>query len=155
MAALLGRVLLCEREPELRPCGTCRHCARIVTPSAAAAKKDEPRPFHPDFAVLERDLKTSTSADSAREFLRDAHSSPFEARGQVFVFAEAETLSGEAANALLKMLEEPGLGSPRHFLLLDVQWLTPHLAQFGAIEIPRKEYLARLQEALGVDAPFL
>jgi leucyl/phenylalanyl-tRNA--protein transferase len=43
----------------------------------------------------------------------------------------------------------------RHFLLLDVQWLTPHLAQFGAIEIPRKEYLARLHEALGVEAHFL
>jgi len=32
--------------------------------------------------------------------------------------------------------------------LLDVQWLTPHLASLGAIEIPRKEYLARLWEAL-------
>jgi leucyl/phenylalanyl-tRNA--protein transferase len=32
--------------------------------------------------------------------------------------------------------------------LLDVQWLTPHLASLGAIEIPRKEYLARLWAAL-------
>jgi leucyl/phenylalanyl-tRNA--protein transferase len=31
--------------------------------------------------------------------------------------------------------------------LLDVQWLTPHLASLGAIEIPRAEYLRRLDEA--------
>ena len=28
------------------------------------------------------------------------------------------------------------------FVLLDTQWLTPHLLQFGGIEIPRSEYLA-------------
>jgi leucyl/phenylalanyl-tRNA--protein transferase len=33
--------------------------------------------------------------------------------------------------------------------LLDVQWVTPHLASLGAIEIPRTEYLARLAEAVG------
>ena len=30
----------------------------------------------------------------------------------------------------------------RGFVLLDTQWVTPHLEQFGAIEIPRAEYLA-------------
>ena len=34
------------------------------------------------------------------------------------------------------------------FTLLDIQQLTPHTAQFGASEIPRSEYLARLAEAL-------
>lgn len=36
----------------------------------------------------------------------------------------------------------------REFLLLDIQFLTDHLAQFGAIEIPRAEYKARLQQAI-------
>jgi leucyl/phenylalanyl-tRNA--protein transferase len=36
----------------------------------------------------------------------------------------------------------------RGFALLDVQWVTPHLAQFGAIEIPRRDYLRRLHDAL-------
>jgi leucyl/phenylalanyl-tRNA--protein transferase len=36
----------------------------------------------------------------------------------------------------------------RGFALLDIQWVTPHLAQFGAVEIPRKEYLRRLGLAL-------
>ncbi len=74
--------------------------------------------FHPDFQVLERDLKASTSVDATREMLKTAQVSPFEARGQVFVIASAESLTGEAANALLKNLEEPYVTSPRHFLLL-------------------------------------
>jgi leucyl/phenylalanyl-tRNA--protein transferase len=36
----------------------------------------------------------------------------------------------------------------RGFTLLDTQWITPHLAQFGAIEIPRTDYLRRLDDAL-------
>jgi leucyl/phenylalanyl-tRNA--protein transferase len=42
----------------------------------------------------------------------------------------------------------------RSFRLLDVQWLTPHLAQFGAIEVPRKVYLSRLKQALEVECAF-
>ena len=33
--------------------------------------------------------------------------------------------------------------------LLDVQWLTPHLASLGAIAVSRDEYLRRLAEAVG------
>jgi hypothetical protein len=132
-AVELGRTLLCEAAPEARPCGTCRHCRRIAWPAAggggavgaldgAAADAGPPgrseAPFHPDFQVLERDLKTSTSVDATRELMRVAQVSPFEARGQVFVIASAESLSGEAANALLKSLEEPHVSAPRHFLLL-------------------------------------
>jgi len=109
----LARTLLCERaDPPERPCGECRHCRRIAAPGEEAAS------FHPDFAWLVRDAKTVTSTDATRDFLRPAHSAPFEARGQVFVVAEADTLSAEAGDLLLKILEEPGLGSPRHFLLL-------------------------------------
>jgi hypothetical protein len=112
---LHGRTLLCERPPAERPCGVCAHCRRI---DAARRDKPEDPPFHPDFVMIERDLKTATSAERTREALRAAHSSPFEARGQVFVVAEAHTLYADAGDALLKLLEEPGLGAPRHFLLL-------------------------------------
>ena len=40
------------------------------------------------------------------------------------------------------------------FLLLDTQWVTPHLRQFGAIEIPREDYLARLARSLKARARF-
>jgi leucyl/phenylalanyl-tRNA--protein transferase len=39
----------------------------------------------------------------------------------------------------------------RGFSLLDIQWVTPHLQQFGAIEIAREEYLRRLGRALAED----
>jgi hypothetical protein len=118
-AVELARTLLCEAAPEGRPCGECRHCRRIVWPAAgAAAERQLEAPFHPDFQVLERDLKTSTSVDATRQLMRVAQVSPFEARGQVLVIASAESLTGEAANALLKSLEEPHVTAPRHFLLL-------------------------------------
>jgi len=37
--------------------------------------------------------------------------------------------------------------------MLDVQWLTPHLASLGAVEIPRRAYLARLPAALAAPLP--
>jgi len=42
----------------------------------------------------------------------------------------------------------------RDFQLLDIQWLTPHLARFGGIDVPRDQYLALLEEALKVDTGF-
>ncbi len=38
------------------------------------------------------------------------------------------------------------------FQVLDTQWVTPHLARFGAIEIPRAAYLKMLAEALPIPA---
>lgn len=43
----------------------------------------------------------------------------------------------------------------RGFRLLDVQWVTPHLEQFGAIEIPRSTYLNQLEQALSVKVNFV
>ena len=40
------------------------------------------------------------------------------------------------------------------FLLLDTQFITDHLATFGAIEIPRAEYHRRLARALAHEASF-
>ena len=43
----------------------------------------------------------------------------------------------------------------RHgFRLLDIQWVTPHLEQFGAIEIPKAQYLALLKRALALECAF-
>jgi len=41
------------------------------------------------------------------------------------------------------------------FTLLDIQFLTPHLARFGAVEIPRAEYLRMLAAGLGKRAKFI
>jgi leucyl/phenylalanyl-tRNA---protein transferase len=58
------------------------------------------------------------------------------------MFHRATDASKLALTALVERLRARG------FTLLDIQWVTPHLEQFGAIEIPRKEYLARLAKAV-------
>ena len=40
------------------------------------------------------------------------------------------------------------------FLLLDTQWVTEHLQQFGATDIPRRRYLKLLAEAIDLEASF-
>lgn len=149
-AVSLARILLCEREEGARPCGECRHCRRIEWPGG------EVDVFHPDFQVLERDLRTATSVQAAKEFLRLAQVAPFEARGQVFAVADAESLSGEAANAFLKTLEEPDIRVPRNFFLLAPSQfdLLPTLRSrsmslyLGGAERPAEKRCAELAERL-------
>ena len=43
----------------------------------------------------------------------------------------------------------------RGYVLLDTQWVTPHLEQFGAVEIPRDDYLKLLDKSLRVDCSFV
>jgi leucyl/phenylalanyl-tRNA---protein transferase len=54
------------------------------------------------------------------------------------MFHSVTDASKVALNFLVETLRRSG------FRLLEVQWLTPHLESFGAIEIPRDEYLKRL-----------
>jgi leucyl/phenylalanyl-tRNA--protein transferase len=58
------------------------------------------------------------------------------------MFHRATDASKVALVALVERLRQNG------FALLDTQWQTPHLRQFGAIEIPRQEYLRILQQAV-------
>jgi leucyl/phenylalanyl-tRNA--protein transferase len=62
------------------------------------------------------------------------------------MFHHATDASKVALAALVDRLRSRG------FRLLDIQWVTPHLEQFGAIEIPRTKYLKQLADALSVDA---
>ena len=58
------------------------------------------------------------------------------------MFHHETDASKVALMALVARMRERGMS------LLDIQWVTPHLAQFGAVEIPRVAYLARLKQAL-------
>ena len=59
---------------------------------------------------------------------------------------------GDASKAALASLVDRLRA--RRYALLDTQWVTEHLAQFGAIEIPRRRYLRMLDDALKVDVSF-
>jgi leucyl/phenylalanyl-tRNA--protein transferase len=64
------------------------------------------------------------------------------------MFHRATDASKAALVALVERLDARG------FVLLDTQWVTDHLLQFGAIEITRRRYLRRLDEALAIEAEF-
>ena len=64
------------------------------------------------------------------------------------MFHRTSNASKVALAALVEHLRTRG------FRLLDIQWVTPHLEQFGAVEIPRDAYLEQLEAALAVDAKF-
>jgi leucyl/phenylalanyl-tRNA--protein transferase len=64
------------------------------------------------------------------------------------MFHRATDASKVALMALVERLRQRG------FLLLDTQWQTPHLAQFGTYEIPRSEYLKKLEQALKLECKF-
>lgn len=64
------------------------------------------------------------------------------------MFSKVTNASKVALCALAERLKKGG------FVLLDTQFLTPHLAGFGGIEIPRAAYLDLLNRALGIKASF-
>jgi leucyl/phenylalanyl-tRNA--protein transferase len=64
------------------------------------------------------------------------------------MFHRETDASKVALVALVERLRASG------FVLLDTQWLTPHLKRFGAYEIARHEYLQRLERALKLDCKF-
>jgi leucyl/phenylalanyl-tRNA---protein transferase len=72
----------------------------------------------------------------------------FAAESMFYVRTDA---SKAAFVGLVELLRAAGDAERR---LLDVQWLTPHLASLGAVEISRGEYRRRLDRALALTAPF-
>jgi leucyl/phenylalanyl-tRNA--protein transferase len=62
------------------------------------------------------------------------------------MFSKATDASKVALAALVANMNRGG------FTLLDTQFLTAHLARFGAVEIPRERYLTLLEKALGHEA---
>src|SRR4051794_33593965 len=64
------------------------------------------------------------------------------------MFHRATDASKVALVALVEHMRE------RKFTLLDTQWVTPHLAQFGVIEISRPHYLRMLSRAIHLQRKF-
>jgi leucyl/phenylalanyl-tRNA--protein transferase len=73
--------------------------------------------------------------------------------GGLFAGESMFHLVRDASKVALVGLVEILADEQAHRRLLDVQWVTPHLASLGAVEIPRGDYLDRLQVALGVPLP--
>ncbi len=93
LAINLAQALNCDGSEA--PCGECRSCQRIREGK------------HADVTPIGLDSRTEISIDDIRGLQRLANLPPYEGKCKVFVIDEAEYLSTEAANSLLKILEEP------------------------------------------------
>ena len=65
------------------------------------------------------------------------------------MFHRETDASKVALVALVDLLRE----DPEEPRLLDVQWQTPHLASLGVVQVPRREYLARLPDVVAAAVP--
>ncbi len=92
-ALMLAKALNC-RETHDDACERCISCQKINSGN------------HPDVRILEPDGQF-IKIDQIREMQKDVGYKPFEGRRKVYILDHAETMRPEAANALLKTLEEP------------------------------------------------
>jgi leucyl/phenylalanyl-tRNA--protein transferase len=72
-------------------------------------------------------------------------------RGAFFGESMFHTETDASKVALVALVERL---RTRGYTLLDIQWVTPHLAQFGAVAIPRRRYLRLLARSLTVECSF-
>ena len=93
LALNLAQALNCGNDD--KPCGTCSSCKRIMESK------------HADVQVIAPAGRAELSIDQIRELERYASLKPFEGGCRVFIIDNAELMSTEAANCLLKTLEEP------------------------------------------------
>ncbi len=101
LAVTLAQALNCSRPDP--PCGRCPSCRKIA------------RWVHPDVRLIEAQGAGQTiRIDQVRTLQREASLLPYEGRRRVFILRQFDTATVEAANSLLKTLEEP----PSHVVLI-------------------------------------
>ena len=94
-ARILARSLNCEQGPTPEPCGVCDSC-RDLAPNGPGS-----------IDVVELDAATHGLVDDARDLREKAHFTPISSRFKIYIIDEAHQLGPGAANALLKLIEEP------------------------------------------------
>jgi DNA polymerase-3 subunit gamma/tau len=94
-ARILARSLNCELGPRAEPCGQCRSCVELA-PNGPGSMD-----------VVELDAATHRGIDDARDLREKAIYAPAASRYKIYIIDEAHQLTNEAANALLKLVEEP------------------------------------------------
>jgi DNA polymerase III subunit gamma/tau len=95
-ARILAKMVNCESGPTAEPCGTCTQCVAVREGS------------HLD--VVEIDAASHGGVEDARELREKAPTAPVQGREKVYIIDEAQRLSREAFDALLKVFEEPPPG---------------------------------------------
>ena len=104
-ALFAAALVLCEAKSGVKPCGVCSSCVK--------AKSDS----HPDITVLASSGgRASFHISDIRQMRSDAYVVANEGTDKVYILSDAQDMTAQAQNAILKLLEEPPAGV-RFFLL--------------------------------------
>lgn len=153
-ALLLAKTLLCEQNPAaaMNPCGRCDACAQVdawTHPDLLQVAKPENRSTIPVELLIGR-----REARMQEGLCHDIRLRPFRNRRRIAIIGDADDISQEAGNCLLKTLEEP----PPHAILILIG--TSEQRQLPTIRSrcqtlrfapPRGEDAVALLKAHGVD----
>lgn len=163
----LSAALMCESEPAAGYCGECRECTRVFTfthpdvrltiPQTADTTPEEIASLlqtraADGISAVRLEGNTRTAIEQVRELQDRISRKAFEDRGHVEIILDADRMGVEAANALLKTLEEPPdetvivLTSSRWSALLPTIRSRTHLIRFGRLrpELIEEMLLRRL-----------
>ena len=99
-AKILAKAVNCPFEKEGEPCGECEICRGIDDGSL--------------LDITEMDAASNRNIDDIRDLRSEANFTPAVAKYRVYIIDEAHMLTKEAANALLKIMEEP----PEHVIFI-------------------------------------
>jgi DNA polymerase-3 subunit gamma/tau len=101
-ARIMARSLNCEKGPTPTPCGECQSCKDLVANGPGSID------------VIELDAATHGLVDDARDLRDKAFFAPVNSKYKIYIIDEAHQLGPGAANALLKVVEEP----PPHVIFI-------------------------------------
>ncbi|MCX6444000.1 MAG: DNA polymerase III subunit gamma and tau [Actinobacteria bacterium] len=101
-ARIMARSLNCEKGPTPTPCGVCQSCKDLVANGPGSID------------VIELDAATHGLVDDARDLRDKAFFAPVQSKYKIYIIDEAHQLGPGAANALLKVVEEP----PPHVIFI-------------------------------------
>ena len=97
-ARILAKALNCIHGLTVTPCGKCDNCREIAGGNS--------------LDVIELDAASNRGIDDVRELRDNVRYAPAKGRFKIYIIDEVHMLTKEAANALLKTLEEP----PKHVI---------------------------------------
>jgi DNA polymerase-3 subunit gamma/tau len=98
----MARSLNCAKGPTPNPCGECQSCKDLVANGPGSLD------------VIELDAATHGLVDDARDLRDKAFFAPVQSKYKIYIIDEAHQLGPGAANALLKVVEEP----PPHVIFI-------------------------------------
>ncbi|MFN8157739.1 MAG: DNA polymerase III subunit gamma and tau [Candidatus Nanopelagicales bacterium] len=146
-ARILARSLNCEEGPTSEPCGVCPSCISLAPNGPGSID------------VVEMDAASHRGIDDARELREKAMYAPASSRYKVYIIDEAHQLTVDAANALLKLIEEPPAHLKFVFATTEPDKILPtirsrtHHYPYRLVPVRRlQEHLAWVCEQEGVPA---